>query len=165
MTNVILPEGRLAEGEFRISHIFSLALSVFRRNYLKVTLVAAVAFLPLLAMQLMVNPATLAAIGTNIGANPGANLGAIGGLAVLALLLFVLCQAVLLHAAFQGMTGKSVNVFESTSVGLRRFFPVIGVALIWTAALALYVILLSLLIAAISRLVQSSGLTILITLI
>ena len=38
-------------------------------------------------------------------------------------------QAALLYGAFQQMRGKPVSLVQSFQVGLRRFFPVIGLAI------------------------------------
>ena len=43
--------------------------------------------------------------------------------------LGTLSQAVVLYGAFQDMRGKRVNLGKSMEVGLRRFFPVVGVAI------------------------------------
>jgi hypothetical protein len=49
--------------------------------------------------------------------------------AFLGLVLSTLCQAVVLYGAFQAMRGKRVDLIESMRVGLRRFLPVVGVAI------------------------------------
>jgi hypothetical protein len=49
---------------------------------------------------------------------------------ILLMLLSMLSQAVILQAAFQDMRRQPVNLMESLKVGLRRFFPVIGLALL-----------------------------------
>jgi hypothetical protein len=42
--------------------------------------------------------------------------------------LSTLSQAIVLHGAFQDMRGRRVDMMLSVRVGLRRFFPVVGVA-------------------------------------
>src|SRR5207302_7500833 len=58
------------------------------------------------------------------------------------LFLGTLCQAVILHAAFQDMRGRAVNLGESLSVGLRRFLPIIGASILLSLGAAVGMLLL-----------------------
>jgi hypothetical protein len=48
--------------------------------------------------------------------------------ACLALVVGMLCQAVVLHGALQDMRGRRVSLIESLQPALRRFFPIIALA-------------------------------------
>src|SRR6202034_1833347 len=56
---------------------------------------------------------------------PGSRL-IIGG--IFTTVLSTIAQAVVVYGAFEDMRGQPVNLVESFRVGLRRFFPVLGVA-------------------------------------
>jgi hypothetical protein len=51
------------------------------------------------------------------------------GVGVVRAMLFALSQAAVLHAAVDDMRGRPVNLIESLKLGLRRSFPVLGVAI------------------------------------
>jgi Membrane domain of glycerophosphoryl diester phosphodiesterase len=156
MTDASLPAGRFTQGDFRLGHVFSLAWTVFSGNFLRFTIVAAIVLLPTL---LLVRPTTLTL------ANPFPNPGwfVIAFLAML--VLYPLSQAILLHMAFQDMTGRPVKLAESTMVGLRRFFPIIGIGLIVVLVLALYMVGMALAVVALGQFLQSPGLVVLATVI
>jgi hypothetical protein len=120
MTDASLPAGRFIQGDFRLGHVFSLAWSVFSRNFLTFILVTGVASLPSL---LIPQP------GPGNPADPFANLGITLLAIFLAIVLGTLSQAIVLYGAFQVMRGRPVNLAESLRVGLRRFFPIVGLAI------------------------------------
>jgi hypothetical protein len=43
--------------------------------------------------------------------------------------LSTLSQAIVLYGSFQVMRGRPINLLESARVGLRRFFPIVGIAI------------------------------------
>ena len=49
---------------------------------------------------------------------------------VLGIMLYTLAQAIVLYGAFQDMRGRPVNLAESLQVGLQRFFPIVGLAIV-----------------------------------
>jgi hypothetical protein len=114
------PGGRFREGEFRIGNVFSLSWSVLSRNFLTFMLVTGVASLPALLMGQL-----SAAAQGNAFANPGTTIF----LFLLMIVLGTLSQAIVLHAAFQGMRGQPIDLAESARIGLRRFIPLVGLAL------------------------------------
>jgi hypothetical protein len=126
MTDQSLPpphnftEMKSTAGIFDAGHVFNQTVSIFSRNVLPFGIVTAVAYLPsVLTFSDGSNPAVLAKVGA-------------GGIAVgviLTLVLNVLSQAVVLYGAFEDMRGLPVNLGESIKVGLRRFFPVLGVSI------------------------------------
>jgi hypothetical protein len=120
MTDASLPAGRFIEGEFRVGHVFSRAWSVFSGHFLTFMLVTGVASLPSL---LMPRPAPVPQV------DPFANLGVTIFLAFLLIVLGTLSQAIVLHGAFQVMRGKPIDLGESARIGLRRFFPIVGLAI------------------------------------
>jgi hypothetical protein len=154
MTHATSPANQFSEGDFRVGHVFSLAWSVFSGNYVKFAIMAGISFLPLLLVQQTLNPANLVA---------KTSLAVIAGL--LAIVLFLCCQAVLLHAAFQYMSGKPANLAESIKVGLRRFFPIIGIGLIAFAVALVYLLGVGAIVAALGRSLLSPGFIVLVALI
>jgi hypothetical protein len=113
MTDASLPAGRFIEGDFRVGHVVSRAWSVLSRNFLSFFVVTAVAAMP---------QAATGTVGDPFEALQVEGLGALLGV-----LLSPLSQAVVLYGAFQAMRGKRVDLGESIRIGLRRFFPVVGV--------------------------------------
>jgi hypothetical protein len=121
MTDASLPAGRFSQGDFRVGHVFSLTWSVFSRNFLTFMLVTGIASLPALFFPRS-SPGDVA--------NPFQNLGwPLVGLIFLMIVLGTLSQAVVLYGAFQVMRGRPINLVESAAVGLRRFFPIVGIAI------------------------------------
>lgn len=119
MTSASLPDARYTEGEFRVGHVLSRSFSVLSRN-LVFCVVTAVAYLPSLAFIAEKNQAT----------NPGRAVVVLGGGALLAVLLSALSQAIVLFGAFEDMRGRPVSLMASVQVGLSRFVPVLGVAIL-----------------------------------
>jgi hypothetical protein len=121
MTHASPPAGRFTEGEFRVGHVFSLTWSVFSRNFLTFMVVTGIASLPTLLIP-QPSPGNVA--------NPFQNAGLlVFGLVFLMVVLGTLSQAIVLYGAFQAMRGRPINLVESAAVGLRRFFPIVGVAI------------------------------------
>jgi hypothetical protein len=114
------PGGRFREGEFRLGNVFSLSWSVLSRNFLTFMLVTGVASLPGLLMGQLSAPAQ-----GNAFANPGTTIF----LFLLMIVLGTLSQAIVLHGAFQVMRGQPIDLAESARIGLRRFIPLVGLAL------------------------------------
>src|SRR6059036_2239885 len=122
MTDVSLPAGRFTQSDFRIGHVFSRAWSVFSSNFLTFILVTGIASLPAL---LMPHPTP----GT-VPLDPFANIGTTIFFALLMIVLGTLSQALVLYGAFQVMRGRPVDLGESARIGLRRFLPIVGLALL-----------------------------------
>jgi hypothetical protein len=103
---------RFGQGEFRIGGVLRRTWSVLSRNFLAFFLVTAIASLPDILLE-------------DLGQSRG---WVIFGL-FLSDVMRRLSQAALLHGAFQQMRGKPVSLTQSFQVGLRRFFPVIRLAI------------------------------------
>jgi MFS family permease len=121
MTEASLPP-RLALSDFRVGGVLNRTLSVLSRNFLTFFIVTAIAGLPTIVLS-----QSMALSGTNRSAAALFGLLVLGGF--LAIVLYTLSQAIVLYGAFQDMRGRSVSLAESLQVGLRRFFPIIGVAI------------------------------------
>ncbi len=121
MTDASLPGGRFAAGEFRVGHVFIRAWSVFSGHFLTFMVVTGIAALPplLIPQHSQVTPA-----------NPFANVGPTLLALFLSIVLGTLSQAIVLYGAFQDMRGRPVSLADCLRVGLNRFFPIIGLALI-----------------------------------
>lgn len=113
-----------AEVDFRVGRVLSRTFSVLSRNLLPFCLVTVIAALP--------NLLIFAPGARGFGAatlTPGASaVRLILGFG-LAMMLNALSQAIVLYGAFQDMRGQPVHLMESLQIGLRRFFPVLGVAI------------------------------------
>ena len=134
MTDASLPSGRFAGADFRIANVFSRAWSVFSRNFVTFMVVIGIANLPSL---LVIQPA----LGTP--ASPAANLNlTFFVVLLLVIVLSTLGQAMVLYGAFQDMRGRPVSLADCFKVGLRRLFPIIGLAIIMVVALGFSAILL-----------------------
>jgi hypothetical protein len=133
MTDASLPAGRFIEGDFRVGQVFSRAWSVFSGNFLTFILVTGIASLPGLLFQQPVP-------GSQV--DPFQNVG----LGIFAFLLMVvlgtLSQAIVLYGAFQVMRGQPIDLAQSARIGLRRFFPIVGLAISMTILIFLASILL-----------------------
>jgi uncharacterized membrane protein len=108
-----VPAGRFTPGDFRVGQVFSRTWSVFSRNFLTFVPLNALASLPEL-----IPPRTLP--------NPGA-------VVVVFLLILVfgtLVHAILLYAALQVMRGRPIDLAASARIGLRRFFPIMGITIV-----------------------------------
>ena len=120
MTDQYLPADRFTEGEFRIGRVFGRAWLLLARNGVKLIPITLIGSLPVLL-----------ALGLAPGAVPPNQFQNLRG--SLSLLLFIVlgiaCHAALLQAAAQAMGGRTVNLVEALGTGLRRFFPVIGLAI------------------------------------
>jgi hypothetical protein len=118
MTDASLPAGRFREGEFRVGNVFSRAWSVFSGNFLTFMVVTGIASLPPLLFPKPV---------------PGAPYGNIG-MTIFTLFLMIvlgtLSQAIVLYGAFQDMRGRPVSLADCFRVGLHRFLPIVGLAII-----------------------------------
>jgi hypothetical protein len=122
MTDTSIPT-RFAESDFRVGRVFSQTASVLSRHFPTFFAIAAVANLP--ALLLFKDAQTAAP-------NPGQGVAMLVFGVFLSLVLTVLSQGVILYGAFQDMRGRPVSLVDSLMVGLRRFFPIIGVAILMT---------------------------------
>jgi hypothetical protein len=139
MTDVSLPAA-FAESDFRVGRVINRTTSVLSRNFLTFFVVTAVAHLPAL---LLFKGSSQAGTATSPREIMGI-FAVAGGAIFLTVVLGTLSQAIVLYGAFQDMRGREVSLSESLRVGLGRFFPIIGLAILVSllgmlAALALIV--------------------------
>jgi hypothetical protein len=130
MTDTPLPRATFAESDFRAGRVLSRTFSVLSRNLLPFCIVTAIASLPNFLVfnfhEMRAGPVKIMA------ADPGIAAARLALGVVISLVLGALSQAVILYAAFEDMRGRPLNLLESTKIGLRRTFPVVGVALATT---------------------------------
>jgi hypothetical protein len=119
MSDLLPPHDHFAEGDFRVGRVFNRTFSVLSRNLAPFCLVTVIAALPNL---LLFAPGARAF-------SPGLSAGRIILGVGLAMVLNTLSQAVVLYGAFEDMRGRPVDLAESFKVGLRRFFPIVGVSI------------------------------------
>src|SRR5262245_14042219 len=122
---------RFAESQFRVGSILSRTSTVLSRNFLTFFIVTIVAYVPLLLIP-----------GAAVSGDPGAGVGLIFLGGFLTMVLGMLSQAVVLYGAFQDMRGRPVNLSESLKVGLSRFLPILGLAIVMSICLMLGFLLL-----------------------
>jgi len=123
------------EGEFRIGNVINRAWGVLFANFLFFFCIAFVVALPnllLLGPQVMQpgRPAAMA-VGWTFGIA-----------IVLGLVLHTLGQAVILFGAFQHLCGQPVQPGEAIQRALSRFFPLVGLAILYTIGITLGFMLL-----------------------
>jgi hypothetical protein len=120
MTDSALPQ-LSAKSNFSVGQVFNRTSAIFSRNLLPFCLINFVCGLPnalIYAPRLGVVPASSASVGLML---------VLGGLG--AMILGTISQAVVLYAAFDDMRGRAINLGESFRIGLRRFFPILGIAI------------------------------------
>jgi hypothetical protein len=120
MTDISLPAGRFAEGDFRVGQVFSRAWSVFSGNFATFVLVTGIAGLPSLLIQ-QAAPDTLG--------NTYADVGMAVFAAIVMLGFWTLSQAIVLYGAFQVMRGRPIDLAGAARIGSRRAFSVVGLAI------------------------------------
>ncbi len=123
--------GVISQREFRVGEAVSKAFDVFSRHAIPFSLVGIVVWLPLgiatlLALHMPQQQAQLT----------------IGGASLLFGFLQLVVVAAILHATFQDMRRREVNMGESIQRGLKRFFPLIGAGLLAGLGIALGFLLL-----------------------
>jgi MFS family permease len=124
MTDASSATTPFAEGDFRVGRVLNRTASVFSRNFLPFFVVIALAYLPVLLV--FKGSTDLATASAEELARGGILLG-VGVL--LMVVLSTLSQAIVLYSAFQDMRGRPINLLESLKVGLRRFFPIVVLAI------------------------------------
>jgi hypothetical protein len=135
MTDASLPAGRFTQGDFRVGKVFNQAWAVFSQNFFKFITVTAIASLPPILVQ---QPQ----LGGPPPVDPFQNLGSTLLAAFLGIVLNALAQGMVLNGAFEVMRGRPVDLAESSKVGLRRFFPIVGLAIVVSMLVALAMLLL-----------------------
>jgi hypothetical protein len=149
MTDTSVPAGHFTKGDFRIGHVISRTVSMFWRNFPTYFVVTAIAGLPPLLVNVLVpaSPATVA--------NPFPNFGAGTFTLFLTIVLGVLSQAIVLYGAFQDMRGRPVRLADCLKIGLRRSFPLMGLAICAGVAMLAYVVFFTLAMVALTKVLQS----------
>jgi hypothetical protein len=125
MTNTM--SASFAESDFRVGRVISRSLSVLSRHFVKLFIIAVAAYLPTFLISLWM-PRLV-----STGRDPGqtAQVAVYGMLFLVAFIVFnVLSQAMIVHAAFQHMRRRPVNLVASVKVGLRRILSLLGLAIV-----------------------------------
>jgi hypothetical protein len=126
---------RFFPGEFRIGRVFTRSYAIYSAHFVTFFLLGAISALPALLInwnQLAQSPGR---------PTPGGTVLILVGV-VLSLIIGPLVQAAMLYGAFQDMRGREVRLGESIGVALRRFLPVLGVAICFVLAIAVGFVLL-----------------------
>jgi hypothetical protein len=120
------------EGDFRVGRVLSQSTSVLQRSFLTVFLVGAIAYLPIQLLLVWLTSLTQrAATPAGAGAIPPAQIGIVAlGLLLATIVFSMLSQAIILHIAFQNIRNRPASLFEAFKVGLRRFIPLLLLAIV-----------------------------------
>ena len=141
MTDASLPAGRFSPPEFRIGRVFSESWSVLTGNFVKLCLVTGIVSLPSVLLRQFLLAGALDPFGGPAQVNPSqinpsAIIGPVAVIFVVLILLMPISEAIIFYIAVQHMRRSPVNLVEGLEVGLRRFFPLIGIRLLVVLALA-----------------------------
>src|SRR5262249_13095792 len=123
MTNTAM-SARFAESDFRIGPVITRSGTILSQHFLIFFLIGVVANLP----SVLLGPAGQSLAASPTGSSQGAILLIIGGL--LSFVLSMISQAVIVHASFQAMRMRPVNLGESLKVGLSRVIWVFLLAIL-----------------------------------
>jgi hypothetical protein len=134
MTDVSMA-ARFAESDFRVGRVINRSVAVLSRNFVAFFIVAVIAYLPLVLLDRAQAVATTSGDLTLTFILTAVSF-------ILLMVLSMLSQAVILQAAFRDMRNQPVNLTESLRIGLRRFFPIVGLALLTGLLVGLGVLLL-----------------------
>jgi len=137
-------------GAFRIGPVLSRTASLFARNFPTYVAVTTMAGLPPLLVGILVpaSPVTLA--------NPFQNASVGAVTSVLTIVLGVLSQAIVLYGALQAMSGRPVRLADCVTVGLRRFLPLIGLAICVGGAMLAYLAFLGLAVVGLIQMIPQA---------
>jgi len=127
MAHTSVAAAHITAGNFRVGSVISRSASMLSRHFLAFFIVTAIANSPLilLARTLTPQPTDLDQVGYAVLEMAWGVLGL-----VQFIVLGKLGEAVIVHAAFQGMQRLPVRLAESLNVALRRFLPIVGVAFV-----------------------------------
>jgi len=107
-------------GVFRIGDAFGRTFDVFGRKVPQYFILTLIAQIPMILLALAItqfrsDPTVLMVLGV--------------GAVILSIICTTVAQAVIIYGVFQDMRGKTSSIGESLEIGLRRFLPMVGVAL------------------------------------
>jgi hypothetical protein len=140
MTHASVATAHFAEGDFRVGSVIRRSASLLSRHFVTFSIVAVIACLPTLLLTMLAR--------TQITTQPADPAEALNALAwavfdlVSPLVLSTLGEAIIAHAAFQDMRSRPVRPTESLTVALRRFWPIVGLAIVANVLMWLGLILL-----------------------
>jgi hypothetical protein len=121
---------------FQIGRVISRTFGTFARNAALFLLVAALAMLPVLLVNLYMGSPNYMVVGTNRG----------WGFGVLVLAVQLVCppllQATLVQATITDLNGERPDLGQSLSTGVALFLPVVGITLVYFLGLIFGLVLL-----------------------
>ena len=128
-----------AEGDFRVGRVISRSVSVLSGRFVTLFIVAAAAYLPTLLVSLWL-PSAMPTGRVQPGQAPQI-LAYVTLFLAIFIVFSVLGQAMIVHAAFQDMRRGPVHLGTSVMVGVRRFLPLFGIAMLLAVLILLAVTL------------------------
>ncbi len=136
MTDTSVAAAHFDTDDFRMGSIIGRSGAVLSRHFLKFFIVAVIAYSPMLL---------IAAMQTTEVTEPSEafrrSLWALLGVVAM-IALSQLGDAIILHATFQDMRRRPVRLLETLNVGLRRLWPLIGIAFLQGVLILLGLVLL-----------------------
>jgi hypothetical protein len=126
MSSVSTESRSLVDEPFRIGPAMSRAFDVFVGNFGKFLLLALVTMSPVLALKIF---GAAAMVGGLRSGDPTA-ISMVGATGFFGFLLQIVAQGACLYGSYRAMRGESFTVQQSLGVAFRRFFPIIGVAIL-----------------------------------
>jgi hypothetical protein len=120
MANSAVGAMGLTPQEFRVGKVISTTFSVYSRHIATFSIVAAIIWLPLVAVMSFAAGAT----------KPDQAVGVVAIAAIVGFILQPISTAVILHGAFQDMRGRGVRIGDSIRWGISRFFPLLGLSIL-----------------------------------
>jgi hypothetical protein len=127
-------------GTFGIGRVIARTFGVTGQNFIAFFLLALIARLPLLPLQLLeiskAQPGLTSQQAMALAFTPASILTGLAGL-LLALIMSFVLQAALVHGTIVSLNGRKASLADCLGTGLRVFFPVVGISFLvsWGAIL------------------------------
>ena len=140
MTNRTASDGCRMGNDFRVGRILDRTISTYTRNFLQFSLVT---------LATSAAPMLVAANGGDWSRFPiqARDTGIILVTVAMAVVLALFSQSIIVHGAFQVLRSRPVNLLESAKIGLRRFFPILGLIIFVAIAIFLFIMGMTLIVA------------------
>jgi hypothetical protein len=128
MADSSISSSRFSETDFRVGRVFNRTSAILSRNFLTYFLIAGAAAIPGALLQF--------SMGGSRVVDPTGSGGMLIVAMVLGMVFGILSQAAIVYAAFQDMRGRPASLGDCLRVGLGRFFPIFGLAILMSLGIA-----------------------------
>jgi len=127
---------------FGVGSVLSTSLAVYGRNFISFTIVALALQLPVLALQLFLNPLSDPTVPNPAAANPGGFLGYLGLVMLAGALCNGLTTATLVYGSVQDLRGQRASIGDCFSQAMTVVVPIVLAALVYSILVSLGMLLL-----------------------